>query len=127
VDDQSGVFTVPCRAAPHRTAPRRLLHNVEVNSCRQRCHGDDSTVLSYYVTVRCWAIRKLFTGRPVQRLYNDSSVQNSSTVQNKGSTVQCELASSVLRVKLMFLSERSDIQVSETSETAGRSEQVSSE
>jgi hypothetical protein len=56
---------------------------------QQSCHGDDSTVLSYYVTVYCWAIRRLFTGRSVQRLYNNSSIQNKvvqySTVQSRAS------------------------------------------
>jgi hypothetical protein len=55
---------VPCRAVPCRAEPGRegraaacsLLHKAAVNSSRQRCHGDDSTVLSYYVTGRCWAI-----------------------------------------------------------------------
>jgi hypothetical protein len=47
---------VPCRAELGRAAPRCLLHNVVVNTSRQRCHGDDSTVLSYYVSGRCWAI-----------------------------------------------------------------------
>jgi hypothetical protein len=52
---------VPCRAEPSRAGPGRaavcsLLHRVAVNTSRQRCHGDDSTVLSYYVTGRCWAI-----------------------------------------------------------------------
>jgi hypothetical protein len=61
VDGQSGVFTAPCRAVPCRAVPSwaaacSLLHRVAVNTSRQRCHGDDSTVLSYYVTGRCWAI-----------------------------------------------------------------------
>jgi hypothetical protein len=56
---------------------------------QQRCHGDESTVLGYYVTVRCWAIRRLFTGRPVHGLYNDSSIQNKAvTAGQLDSTVQ---------------------------------------
>jgi hypothetical protein len=56
VDGQSGVFAVPSRAEPSRAAPRWLLHSVAVNTSRQRCHDDDSTSPSYYVTGRCWAI-----------------------------------------------------------------------
>jgi hypothetical protein len=48
----------PCRAVPSRAGPRhaRCYTRVAVNTSRLRCHGDDSTVLSYYVTGRCWAI-----------------------------------------------------------------------
>jgi hypothetical protein len=66
---------------------------------QQRCHGDDSTVIRYYVTVRCWAIRRLFTGRSVQRLYNDSSIQNSSTVREYSERVV-----QLQRVKLVSVS-----------------------
>jgi hypothetical protein len=36
---ESGVFTVPCRAEPSRAAQRWLLHNVAVNTSRQRCQA----------------------------------------------------------------------------------------
>jgi hypothetical protein len=84
VDGQSGVFTVPCRCYTVSMSRQwRHVHRHLAGCCcatlgcdvmQQRCHGDDSTV--FYVTVRCWVIRRLFTGRPVQRLYNDSSIQN---------------------------------------------------
>jgi hypothetical protein len=58
---------------------------------QQRCHGDDSTVLSCYMAGRCWAIvqvNTLFTVWSVQRLYNDSSIQNNVVQFSEYSTVQ---------------------------------------
>jgi hypothetical protein len=129
VDGQSGVFTVPCRAEPTRPEPGRaaacsLLHSEWGSQVTSRTPAPSrllrnarlwrhATALPrwrlnsprYYVTDRCWAVRRLFTGRSVQRLYNDSSIQN------KSSAVQLE----------------STVRDSETSEIAGRSEQVNSE